>query len=82
MTEAQVEGLIREMHGDLKVVKSDVAEVKEHQRLTNGHIADLKAESYRVAGAVSMLRWMVSFTLAGIGTGAALAGVILAIVAN
>ena len=80
MMEGAAEALIREIHGDLKVVKSDVAEVKMHQRETNGHIADLKAEHYRQAGVIAILRWLISFTLAGIGAGAAVAGIILAIV--
>ena len=78
----EVEALIREMHGDLKVVRSDIADIKEHGRETNGHIADLKAEHYRQAGIISILRWLVAFTLAGIGAGGTVAMVILAIVAR
>ena len=58
------------------------SEIKVHAKETNGHITELKAEHYRQAGAIMMLRWLGGLTLAGIGAGGTIAGVVLAIVAR
>ena len=63
-------------------IVADVAEIKIHAKETNGHITELKAEHYRQAGAIIMLRWLGGLTLAGIGAGGTIAGVVLAIVAR
>src|SRR3990167_7316004 len=67
---------------DQEYLRSDVIEIKEHAAATNGHIASLKAEQYKQEGRLQALSWLGRMSVAGIGTGAALAGVILTIVAR
>ena len=74
--------LIREMYSSIKVLITEVSGLKEHIRENNGELAILKRTSLKQEGALSVLRGMLSFTLAGISAGAALATVILITVAR
>ena len=65
-----------------RVMREDMAELKEHQKVANGNIADIATRQHEMQGAVGMLKWFVAAMTAGIGAGAALAGVILAIVSS
>ena len=65
-----------------KVMREEMSELKEHQKQANGNMADILAEQHEMRGAVGMLRWFVMAMTGGIGAGAALAGVILAIVSQ
>src|SRR3990167_7386217 len=65
-----------------KVIREEIVSLKEHQKEANGNMASIMADQHEVKGAVSMLRWFVAAMTAGIGAGAALAGVILAIVSG
>ena len=65
-----------------QVMREDMAELKEHQKEANGRMAEVIKEQNETKGAVGMLKWMLSFTLLGIGAGSALAGVILALVSG
>lgn len=74
--------LIRDMHGDIKVIKAETSEIKEHQKRTNGAVAELRTEQLKAEGALGVLKWLVGVTIAMVGVGAAVAGVVLAIVAT
>ena len=65
-----------------QATREDVAEIKEHQKEQNGTLLAVVKEQHETKGAVGMLKWMLSFTLLGIGAGSALAGVILALVSG
>ena len=65
-----------------KVMRQDMVELKDHQKEANGNMAAIMADQHEMRGAVGMLRWFVAAMTAGIGAGAALAGVILAIVSQ
>ena len=49
--------------------------------LTEGALK-LEARMTRIDGDITLLKWMLGFTLLGVGAGSALAGVILAIVSG
>lgn len=72
--------LIMEIHGDVKVLMNQVKAIEQHQRATNGSVADLKANDLRQEGALSMLKWLVGITLAMVSASAGVAAVVLAIV--
>lgn len=63
-------------------LREELAGVKEHQKETNGHITDIRRDQFIQDGAIRMLRWISSFTLAGVGAGSAVAMVVLAIVSG
>jgi hypothetical protein len=63
-------------------IEATAAKLELHARTTNGQIADILKEQYIQHGGIAVLRAMVTWTLAGIGAGAAVAGVILALVAR
>ena len=65
-----------------KAQREDIIDIKEHLKESNGRMAMVISEQHETKGAVGMLKWMLSFTLTGIGVGAALAGVILAYVSG
>ena len=66
----------------LKATREDMIELKEHQKEANGRMAEVMREQQQQDGALAVLKWMVTVTLAGIGAGAALAGIILAVVSR
>ena len=74
--------LIRDMHGDIKVIRSEVVEIKVHQQRTNGAVARLSEEQLIAKGALGIVKWMIGFTIGMVGVGAAVAGIVLAIVAR
>ena len=80
MALAEVSDLIREMHGDLKVLVDRVGKIEQHQAATNGNVATLKANDLRQEGAMGVLRWLVLTTLGVVSAGAGVAGVVLALV--
>ena len=63
-------------------IEATVVKIEAHARTTNGQIAEIVKEQYIQQGAIGMLRVLVTWTLAGISAGAAVAGVILVIVAR
>ena len=65
-----------------KVMRQDMVELKEHQKEANGNLQAVATAQHEMRGAVAILRWFVAAMTAGIGAGAALAGVILAIVSQ
>ena len=65
-----------------KVMREDVAELKEHQRAANGITSRLAAEQLKAEGALGAIKFMLAITLGGISAGAAVAGIILALVAG
>ena len=82
-------GLILEMHGDIKVIREKVTELEKHQRETNGRLGSLERRDdehalavARVDGAIAFGRWVLGITLAVMSVGAAVAGVILGYVAK
>ena len=79
MKTSEIVGVLDER---LKATREDMSELKEHQKEANGRMAQVISEQHETKGAVGMLKWMLSFTLLGIGAGSALAGVILAIVSS
>jgi hypothetical protein len=74
--------LIREMYADVKVLVSEVAEVKVQAARTNGLVAQLQANDLKREGALNILKWLIGLTLALVSAGAAVAGVVLALVAR
>lgn len=81
------DALIREMHGDLKVlradvttIRSDVLETKRHAAATNGQVADIATEQIKQAAVISTLRIIISLGLGVMGLGVAVAGTILTVV--
>ncbi len=74
--------LIREIYADVKVVKVVVKGLQDHADETDGAIANLNREHLLQQGALMAVTGLMRWTLAGIGAGAALAGVILAVVAK
>ena len=79
--EASIEQVIREMHGNISGLVVEVRGVKEQTLKTNGLVAELQVQSLHLQGALSVVRFMLAFMLAGMSAGAGLAGVILAVVA-
>ena len=65
---------------ELGSIKVTLATIVTRQERTNGQVAELKTSHYEQRGALAVLRIMMMVTLAGIGAGAAVASVILAIV--
>lgn len=63
-----------------KVIREDLAELKDHQKEANGSLLAVVKEQHEMRGAVGMLKVLVGLTFAGVGAGAALAGVILVLV--
>jgi len=57
-----------------------LAELKDHQKEANGSLLAVVKEQHEMRGAVGMLKVLVGLTFAGVGAGAALAGVILVLV--
>lgn len=57
-------------------------EVTARQDKTNGTVAAIKSEQEQQKGAVAVIRWLAAFTIAIVSAGAAVAGVVLAIVAS
>jgi len=74
--------LLVELVTDQGYIRGDVIEIKEHQKETNGHIAALSLKQSHQEGSISTLRLIGGMTLAGVGAGAAVAGVILTLVAR
>ena len=72
-------GILNERQG---VMRDEMVELKEHQKQANGNMASIMADQHEMKGAVGMLKWFVMAMTGGIGAGAALAGVILAIVSR
>jgi len=66
----------------LKATRTDMAELKDHQKEANGRMAEVVMQQHQQDGALAVLKWMVTVTLAGIGAGAALAGIVLAVVSR
>ena len=58
-----------------KMIRVEVSDIKEHQKEANGNVATIMADQHEMKGAVAMLKWFVVAMTAGIGAGAALAGV-------
>ena len=65
-----------------QATREDVAEIKEHQKEQNGTLLAVVKEQHETRGMVRVLMWGVGLILTGIGSGAALAGVILAYVSG
>lgn len=80
MSVAEVSDLIREMHGDIKVLVERVTAIEQHQAVTNGSVATLKANDLRQEGAMSVLKYMLGVTLAIVTAGVGVAGLVLAYV--
>jgi len=76
---AEVIGVMDER---LKATRTDMAELKEHQKEANGRMAEVSREQHEQRGGLSVLRWMVATLLASMGVGVGLAGVILAVVSR
>ena len=76
---AETAGILNERQ---EVMRKEMVELKEHQKQANGNMAAIMADQHEMRGAVGMLKWFVAAMTAGIGAGAALAGVILAIVSS
>lgn len=83
---ATIATLIREIHGDLKVVTSQMAEVvvkqselAEHQREANGRTLKLELSVAEANGAINLGKWMFGSVIALLSLGVALAGVVLTI---
>jgi len=76
---AEMLGIVDERQ---KVMRDDMADLKDHQKEANGRLADVVREQHQMDGALAMVKWMVATTLAGIGAGAAMAGIILAVVSS
>jgi len=74
---AEIIGIVSERQ---QAMREDMTELKDHQKEANGRMAEVMKDQHETKGAVSMLKWMLSFTLLGIGTGSALAGVILVLI--
>ena len=66
----------------LAPIETSIIKIEEHQATTNGQIAKLNLEHARTAGSLATLSSLMRYTLAGIGAGAAVATVVLAIVAR
>lgn len=67
-------------------LKHDVAvsrrEITDRQDRTNGSVAAIKSEQEQAKGAIGVMRWLLAATVGLVGAGAAVAGVILALVAQ
>ena len=72
-------GILNERQG---VMREEMTELKEHQKWANGNMTEILAEQHEMRGAILVLRWLVGAVTAGVGAGAALAGVILALVSR
>ena len=79
MKTAETVGIVDERQ---RAMREDMVELKQHQKEANGNLLLLSTDQHRMEGALAMLRWMVAAATAGIGAGAALAGVILAVVSR
>ena len=79
MKTAETVGIVDERQ---RAMREDMVELKQHQKEANGNLILLATDQHRMEGALAMLRWMVAAATAGIGAGAALAGVILAVVSR
>ena len=66
-------GLLREMHGDVKVLISEVTELKEHVEHQNGHIDELMRFKIGTAAALRTLGVITSGSLAVAGLAVAVA---------
>lgn len=78
--------LIREMHGDMKVVKQRIeqvaatqTELTEHQRIANGRTLKLELDVAEAKGAINVSKWMFGAVMALLGLGVAIASVVLTI---
>lgn len=79
--------LLREIHGDLKVVKSQLvevaekqAELAEHQRIANGRTLKLELSVAEAHGAIGLGKWMFAALMTVMGLGVAVASVVLTII--
>ena len=79
MKTAETVGIMDERQ---KVDHETIREIEAHAREQNGSLLSLATEQHKMEGALAMLRWMVAAATTGIGAGAALAGVILAVVSR
>jgi len=58
--------------------KYDIMEIKRHKEELNSNFADHIANFHRLEGAVGLLKWFGTFTLAALTVAATLAGIALA----
>ena len=79
---ADLEGLVRDLHGDVQAQGAILKRVEDRLTKQNGTVADIREEQLVQRGAMGALRWMVTLTIAMVSAGAAVAGVVLAILAR
>lgn len=77
-----IEHRLTKIEGTLVAIAADVVEIKAATKATNGHVAEISREQEQQKGGLAVLKWMVTVTIAMVAAGAAVAGVILAFVAN
>ena len=89
MTDESIETLIRDMHGDMKVVKTQIttmslfqSELSEHQRVANGRTMKLEIAAAEEQGARKITRYLLGVTLAMMTVGVGIAGVVLTLLAK
>jgi len=82
--EEPIDTLIRQMHGDLKVVVVKVEELAGHVAAQNGRLSLVEGQqrtqnihTARIEGAVSFGRWLLAATLSVMTVGVGIAGLIL-----
>ena len=86
---AELERLIVETHSTVATlversigIENKLLGVQHRQDTANHATAKLQQEQYRQDGALGALRWLLTILLSVTGAGAAIAGVVLAIVAQ
>ena len=84
-----LEPVIREMHGDVRVIKTEMKnlaetqrELTEHQKEANGRTLKLEIETAETRGAVSVSRYLLATLIALMGVGIGIASIVLTIVAK
>ena len=79
MKTAETVGIMDERQ---KVDHETIREIEAHAREQNGSLLSVVKEQHEMRGAIGMLKVMVGLTFAGVSAGAALAGVIFAIISR
>ena len=72
--ECPFENLLKELHVTvtantviLSEMKEDIIEVRDHARLMNGAVSELKESQFKIDGAVTLAKWGSPFMVALIG---------------
>ena len=89
MEDSTIEALLREMSGDIRVIRSKAEELAAHQAIANGRLLKLETahnaqlvETASVRGAVRFAQWTLATVLSVMILGVGIAGVVLGYVAN